>query len=122
MTETELRSFFADYGTRFLQTEVEIAAFYGAPCMTARQGIVHVHATRDHIQAFFAEVLRRPCAGQYPRRHAQLQIDSSWHERYRGDHHLGLQECSWPNTLGVHVRLQSLQRIRGLENPASNHA
>src|SRR4051812_4001740 len=59
MTESELRSFFADYGTSFLETEVQIAAFYGAPCMTARQGIVHLHGTRDHVQAFFAEVLRR---------------------------------------------------------------
>lgn len=59
MTESELRTFFADYGASFLQTEVEIAAFYGAPCMTARQGIVHLHATRPQVHAFFAEVLRR---------------------------------------------------------------
>ena len=59
MTESELRTFFTDYGASFLQTEVEIAAFYGAPCLTARQGLVHLHATRPQVQAFFAEVLRR---------------------------------------------------------------
>lgn len=58
MTESELRSFFTAYGASFLQTEVEIAAFYNAPCMTARQGTVHLNATRQEVQAFFAQVLR----------------------------------------------------------------
>jgi hypothetical protein len=59
MTETELRSFFNDYATSFLQTEVEVAQFYHAPCITARQGALRLNATRQDTQAFFAEVLRR---------------------------------------------------------------
>jgi hypothetical protein len=37
MAESEVRSCFEDYGSAFLKTEVAIAAFFGAPCMTARQ-------------------------------------------------------------------------------------
>ena len=59
MTESEVRSFFTDYSAAFLQTEVQIAAFYGAPCMTARQGVVHLNSTRRDVHAFFAEVLRQ---------------------------------------------------------------
>ncbi len=59
MTDAEVRSFFTAYGAAFVGTEVEIAAFYGAPCMTARQGVVHLNATRADVQAFFAEVLRQ---------------------------------------------------------------
>ncbi len=59
MTESELRSFFAEYGASFLQTEVEIAAFYHVPCITARQGAVHLNATRPELLAFFAQVLRQ---------------------------------------------------------------
>ena len=59
MTETELRSFFNDYAMSFVQTEVEVAQFYHAPCLTARQGAVRLNATRQDTQAFFGEVLRR---------------------------------------------------------------
>ncbi len=58
MTEAELRSFFSAYGASFLQTEAEVAAFYSAPCITARQSTVHLSTTRPEIQAFFAQVLR----------------------------------------------------------------
>jgi len=58
MTESDLRSFFADYGASFLRTEVEIAAFYQVPCVTARQGTVHLSATRPEVHTFFANVLR----------------------------------------------------------------
>ncbi len=59
MTDAEVRSFFADYGAAFLETEDAIAAFYGAPCMTARQGVVHLNATPAAVHAFFADVLRQ---------------------------------------------------------------
>ncbi|HEX7632468.1 MAG TPA: hypothetical protein VF388_10065 [Lacunisphaera sp.] len=59
MTESELRSFFADYGASFLKTEVEVASFYHVPCLTARQGKVQLNATRSECEAFFAQVLRQ---------------------------------------------------------------
>ena len=59
MTETEIRLFFENYGASFLKTGVEIAQFYNAPCITARQGAVRLNGSREDVQAFFGEVLRR---------------------------------------------------------------
>lgn len=59
MTETELRTFFENYGAAFTQTAHDIAAFYHAPCMTARQGAVRMNATRQDVTAFFAAVLQQ---------------------------------------------------------------
>jgi len=58
ITETELQAFFNDYGASFLQTEVEIARFYNAPCITARQGSARLNATGQDTEVFFGEVLR----------------------------------------------------------------
>lgn len=58
MTDAQLHAFFTDYGASFLRSEVEIASFYNVPCMTARQGTVHLSKTRQEVQAFFADVLR----------------------------------------------------------------
>src|SRR5690349_9491425 len=58
MTESELRAFFADYGAAFLQSEAEIAEFYNAPCITARQGAVRLNTTRQDVRLFFGEMLR----------------------------------------------------------------
>jgi hypothetical protein len=57
MTDAEVRSFFTAYGAAFLETENAIAAFYGAPCMTARQGVVHLNPTPGDVHAFFGAVL-----------------------------------------------------------------
>lgn len=59
MTDAEVRSFFTAYGAAFLETEDAIAAFYGAPCMTARQGVVHLNPTPGDVHAFFGAVLRQ---------------------------------------------------------------
>ena len=58
MTETELRTFFDEYGASFLKTEAEVADFYNVPCVTARQGAIRLNATRQDIEAFFGQVLR----------------------------------------------------------------
>ena len=57
MTESDLRTFFDAYGAAFAHTETEIATFYAAPCMTARQGAVRLHATRADVERFFGAVL-----------------------------------------------------------------
>lgn len=59
MTEAELRAFFDAYGASFSETEAEIAEFYNAPCMTARQGQVRLNVTRGDVQAFFGAVLQQ---------------------------------------------------------------
>ncbi len=59
MTESQLRSFFDAYGASFVESEVEIAEFYNAPCITARQGNVRLNATRQEVREFFGDVLQR---------------------------------------------------------------
>jgi len=59
MNDSELRAFFDSYGQAFLKTPGDIADFYAAPCITARQGQVRLNATRADVEAFFADVLKR---------------------------------------------------------------
>lgn len=59
MTDADVRSFFTAYGDAFLETEDAIATFYGVPCMTAREGVLHLNSTPGDVHAFFAEVLRQ---------------------------------------------------------------
>ena len=57
MNDSELRSFFESYGDAFLRSPADIADFYAAPCITARQGQVRLNATRADVEAFFTDVL-----------------------------------------------------------------
>lgn len=59
MTESELREFFDRYGASFTQTAADVAEFYQAPSMTARQGQVRLNATREDVTAFFDAVLQQ---------------------------------------------------------------
>lgn len=59
MTPLEIRQFFEEYGASFTQSEVEVAHFYNVPCITARMGAVRLNATRQDIEAFFADVLHK---------------------------------------------------------------
>lgn len=59
MSEAELRTFFDGYGAAFTHTASDIAAFYHAPCMTARQGVVRWNATQRDVTAFFDAVLQQ---------------------------------------------------------------
>jgi hypothetical protein len=57
MNDSELRSFFQSYGDAFLGTPADIADFYAAPCITARQGQVRLNVTQEDVEAFFTDVL-----------------------------------------------------------------
>jgi hypothetical protein len=59
MNDSELRSFFQSYGDAFLRTPADIADFYAAPCITARQGQVRLNVTHADVEAFFTDVLAR---------------------------------------------------------------
>jgi hypothetical protein len=59
MNDSELRSFFQSYGDAFLKTPTDIADFYAAPCITARQGQVRLNLTRADVEASFTDLLAR---------------------------------------------------------------
>lgn len=80
ITDAEVRSFFAAYGAAFLETEDAIAAFYGAPCMTARQGVVHLNATPADVHAFFGAVLRQYRARRLKDMDEGRERSVSWEE------------------------------------------
>ncbi|MCC6948666.1 MAG: DUF4440 domain-containing protein [Bradyrhizobiaceae bacterium] len=63
----ELRVFFDAYRDSFPEGAAAIAAFYAEPCMTARAGVVRVHATRADLTALFAGVDRQYRARGYVR-------------------------------------------------------
>ncbi len=55
-TEAEIKSLFGAYGDAFAKTPAIAATFYAEPCITARAGVVRLHASHADLAALFVEL------------------------------------------------------------------
>lgn len=54
--EADIKSLFEAYGNEFAKRPAIAATFYAEPCITARAGVVRLHASHADLAALFVEL------------------------------------------------------------------